>query len=127
VFAPRQQYQDDRGARNLHGANRLRSMNLGLFATTSSTMKLSSVCTLANTSVPRMFSTANTATKATGQKYGGSGLRRAGSDEFHQRVPRHHAIHLFQELSLSRLLGRQIQAKSELLHARIASRDGRSR
>jgi hypothetical protein len=28
----------------------------------------------------------------------------------------HHALHLFQELALARLLGRQVQAKSELLH-----------
>jgi hypothetical protein len=39
-------------------------------------------------------------------------------DDLHQHRPRHHAFHLFQELALARLLDRQVQAKSKLLHDR---------
>lgn len=36
--------------------------------------------------------------------------------DLHQRAARHHALYPLEELALARLLGRQVQAESELLH-----------
>ena len=48
----------------------------------------------------------------------GLGLRVVRLDDLHQDLPRHHGFDLFEELALLRLLGREVQAKSELLHVR---------
>jgi hypothetical protein len=37
-------------------------------------------------------------------------------DDLHQRGPRHHTLHLFQQLALARLLDRQVLVQSDLLH-----------
>lgn len=42
---------------------------------------------------------------------------RIGRHQFHQCGPWHHAVHLFQELALSRSLGRKIQPEVSLLHS----------
>ena len=38
------------------------------------------------------------------------------ADQRHQFGPRHHPVHLVQELALARSLGRQVQAQISLLH-----------
>src|SRR5258706_15769572 len=60
--------------------------------------------------------TATTAPAPPERRASGPRLRVVRRDNLPQRRPRHHAFHLFQELALARLLGRQVQAKSELLH-----------
>ena len=41
-------------------------------------------------------------------------------DDLHQCRPRHHTIHLVQKLGLAALLGRQVEAKANLLHGGAA-------
>ena len=41
-------------------------------------------------------------------------------NDLNQRDPRHHTLHFFRELPLARVLGRQVQAKSELHHGHRA-------
>mmetsp|Transcript_53128 Transcript_53128/g.124272 ORF Transcript_53128/g.124272 Transcript_53128/m.124272 type:complete len:381 (+) Transcript_53128:1249-2391(+) len=48
----------------------------------------------------------------------GLGLGVVRRHDLHQHAPWHHAFHLFQELALARLLGRQVQTQAELLHDR---------
>ena len=43
-------------------------------------------------------------------------LTRAGLDHLYQCHPRHHLVHLVQELALARAFGRQIQPEAQLLH-----------
>jgi len=44
------------------------------------------------------------------------GLEPVRLDHADQHTPRHHLVHLFQELALARLLGRQIQSRADLRH-----------
>jgi hypothetical protein len=46
----------------------------------------------------------------------GLGLRAVGLNNLHEHRPRHHAVHLLQELALARLLRRQVQAECKLVH-----------
>lgn len=45
------------------------------------------------------------------------GLRSVRLDHADQHIPRRHVVHLFQEFTLARLLGRQAQYQTDLLQA----------